>query len=464
MRRFAISVLVLLLVLSAFCLTAQGVAAQGPIIDSVTPAENSTITTNAPTIVVEYHDSLGIDIPSVKLVVNGTDVTSSDWGTIVTSDGVTFAVPSVLPLQEGNNTVTISVANYLGEVTTRTWNFTVNTNYVPASQRIDVWGIIQYMIYALILVGVALVAYVAYLRLIRKITWKKYFAQHPERKKYVSLYLPIGIGAIVLVTVFLLIAIGTIAIVWSWELAAIVAFIVAAGPVAIRGRMEKSRLHRYEVAFAQFLFELADAIRGGIDPAKAVVEFSSGNTGVMKDQMQIAADGIRMGRPFEEMMMVMVEPMKSDLITRYASLIGEASKMGGDISVVIHRAAKDMDDMIRIEEERRRQVAMQATTIYISFAVLVVVVYQLISIYPSLGQFNIGLLGGSPLTAASAAPAVARMSFDTLKLRFFDMILIDAVGAGLLIGIFSEGKLKFGLLQAIGMVVVATVFFAVAVF
>jgi flagellar protein FlaJ len=155
--------------------------------------------------------------------------------------------------------------------------------------------------------------------------------------------------------------------------------------------------------------------------------------------------------------------MNSGLISRYASLIGEASKLGGDISVVIHRAAKDMDDMIRIENERRRQISMQATTIYISFAVLLIVTYLLINMYPSIGSLDLGIIGGSGLQgqAASAAP---RMSYELVIRRFFHLILINSICAGLLIGLFSEGQLKYGLLHAIVMVIASTVFFSVMVF
>jgi hypothetical protein len=56
------------------------------------------------------------------------------------------------------------------------------------------------------------------------------------------------------------------------------------------------------------------------------------------------------------------------------------------------------------------------------------------------------------------------MSFTTLKIRFFHLVLINSVGAGCLIGIFSDGKLKFGLLHAMVMVAASTVFFALLVF
>ena len=152
------------------------------------------------------------------------------------------------------------------------------------------------------------------------------------------------------------------------------------------------------------------------------------------------------------------------MITRYASIIGEASNVGGQISTIIYRAAKDMDDSIKIEAERARQLTAQATTIYIAFGILMAIVYQLISIYPSLGTMDMSLMAGGGLGAGGGGSTINRMSFETLKERFFHLILVNSLGAGLLIGLFTNGKLKFGLVHSIVMISAATVFFILMVF
>jgi Flp pilus assembly protein TadB len=241
---------------------------------------------------------------------------------------------------------------------------------------------------------------------------------------------------------------------------------IALVPYAIDSQREKKRLNSYERAFSQFLFELADAIRGGIDPAKAVIEFASVDRSLMKKHLKVAADGIKLGRPFEEMLGVMVDPMKSKLIKRYASLIGESSKIGGDISVVIHRAAQDMDELIEIEEERRRQLMMQAATIYIAFGVLLIVVWQLTTIYPSLGTIDFSALGtaGLPTDGNQASSSPERMSLTTMEQRFFEVVLLVGISSGIIIGVLIYGQPKMGLIHALVMSLAAAVFFAIMVF
>ena len=209
---------------------------------------------------------------------------------------------------------------------------------------------------------------------------------------------------------------------------------------------------------------MADAMRGGIDPSKAIIEMSKNDTSILKKHLKIAANGLEMGRPFEEMIEAMVKPIDSKLIKRYASLIGETAKIGGEIAQVVHRAAKDMDDLIKIDQDRGRSLSIQGTTIYISFGVLVVIVYLLISIYPSLGSADFGsIFSGFGSTSASSstsssANAVAPMTLVTLEQRFLDLTIITGLGSGIIIGLFTNGKAKYGLIHGLGMMLGGVIF------
>jgi archaellum biogenesis protein FlaJ (TadC family) len=163
-------------------------------------------------------------------------------------------------------------------------------------------------------------------------------------------------------------------------------------------------------------------------------------------------------------MEVMVRSIKSDLVQRYAKLIGETSKVGGETSQVIHRTAKDMDDFLKINQERRRQLTSQVTTIYIAFAVLLIVLYQLISMFPSLGTIDISLLSATnPEAAGTGGNVASQMSFLTMKRRFFHLVIINSLGTGLIIGEFIEGKIKFGLIHSVIMVLASVLFFGILI-
>jgi hypothetical protein len=182
----------------------------------------------------------------------------------------------------------------------------------------------------------------------------------------------------------------------------------------------------------------------------------------MRKPLRIAADGIQVGRPFDEVLKTMVEPMKSSLISRYANLIGEASTVGGETSIVIHRAAKDMDEFIKIEVERAGALYLPVVVLYIAFAVLMAVLFALLYIAPSIGTLNVGTAFGSasPLTAGVSGQQAARLDPTLLKERFFELMLINSLGTGIIIGAFTEGRARDGLVHSLGLVAATTVAFA----
>ncbi|HYK93952.1 MAG TPA: hypothetical protein VEY07_07935, partial [Thermoplasmata archaeon] len=91
--------------------------------------------------------------------------------------------------------------------------------------------------------------------------------------------------------------------------------------------------------------------------------------------------------------------------------------------------------------------------------------FALLNIAPSLGSINVSFLGvGSPLSGhAPATSGVPHLDVSSLRERFFDLMAINAVGTGAIIGAFAEGKPKYGLVHSLallGATVVAFVFLA----
>ena len=101
--------------------------------------------------------------------------------------------------------------------------------------------------------------------------------------------------------------------------------------------------------------------------------------------------------------------------------------------------------------------------IYIAFAVLMAVLFALLYIAPTLGTLNVSFLGlGSPLASGgSAAPAIPKLTVPEMKERFFELMVINALGTGAIIGAFTEGKARFGLLHSLGLAAATAIAFLV---
>lgn len=417
-----------------------------------------------PTIEAKFSDSVPVNSSLVFLYVDGENVTASG-DVVIGTNTISYAVPTILKLPDGANSVTIMATDTDGHTATLSWNFTVVPPAPISSNPLGGLTPIRLLLYLGVtaaVAGGAVGGYILYLRQTTRFTFRRYCATHEVSRTYLDLYLPIG-AAFVFVLVGLSYVFSTPGLPSNAaDYVFIIAIFIALTAFGIDSRAELHRVRAFERAFAQFLFEMADAMRGGLDPAKALVELSKTHTNILAKPLRIAADGVRLGRPFEAILREMVATMRSRLISRYAGLIADASTIGGETAMVVYRAAKDMDDFVKIEEEREKQLMLPVAVIYIAFAVLMAVLFALLYIAPTLGTLNVSFLGaGSPLSGSGGATAIPRLSDATLTERFFELMIINALGTGAIIGAFTEGKARYGILHSLGLVAATAIAFLV---
>src|SRR5262249_45090229 len=94
-----------------------------PSIRSLTPENQSSVTVSRPTISATFDDSngTGVDSHSVRLLLDGVDVTSN---ANVTSRSISY-VPSV-GIGPGRHDVTLTAVDQAGNHVTKRWSFRVN--------------------------------------------------------------------------------------------------------------------------------------------------------------------------------------------------------------------------------------------------------------------------------------------------------------------------------------------------
>jgi pilus assembly protein TadC len=463
MKKIAIiSILLFMIILS----TSTCLAQENTLIKSVSPEDKATVNSKTPTLSVEFHEEVKIDEKTIILEIGIAKINMLDAEDPeqFTFDGQVFTyTPTEIWSFKNKQNYTISfyVEDFSGNSDQISWEIFIDLAYRDARQsELDIFAIITYIFYGLILGLIAFIIIIIYLKITRKFTFEKYFAQHPMQKNYLVIYLPLAIAVFFTLINLAYITDTTEELpIYSFEYVLILGLLIGITPFAIESQLEKIRIQKYERAFAQLLFEMADAMRGGLDPAKAIIELSKTESGILIYQLKRAAEAIKIGRPFDEVIQIMVSKLKSSLISRYAKLIAEASKVGGDASQVIYRAAKDMDDFIKVTMERRRQLHIQIVTIYIGFIVLLIIIWLLLAMFPDLGSMDLSLLGSSSLEDAATTDSYERMSPLVMRQRFLHAVLINCIGTGLVIGGFTEGKVKYGLGHIIILIIVAIIFF-----
>lgn len=433
------------------------------------PYANNVTKETTPLLVIQIVDESNIDMDNIKLEAYGFDDLDEWEETTINQTTITHQISPIFALNNGNHTVKLSISDEHGNEADYAWNFTVNTNLKEERESVNYFRI--FVIAIVIVVVIALITLLSigiYLKVTKDFNFVKFYRRHPINKEKSLIITPIVIGILVFLGGLLYYYQYDINEEYYMEYLVIASFFLIFTSLTIQAQMEKNSIINYEHGFSQLLFELADAMRGGIDPAKAIVELSNTNTGTLSKQLKIGAKNIKAGRPFEEVLLTIAEPTNSKIIARYASLIGESSKVGGEIAQVIHRSAKDMEDMLKVVSERRRQLVIQTFTIYIAFFVLVAIMWMLIGIYPQLTEIDFTFFTDFNLEAAAASAdettTSIRMSITDIKRKFFHVILINSMGSGLIIGKLIHGKIKYGLLHSIILVGMASLIFFLFIF
>jgi flagellar protein FlaJ len=218
--------------------------------------------------------------------------------------------------------------------------------------------------------------------------------------------------------------------------------LIAITPFSIDLFLKKRRLRRYEEDYSDFLFEMSEMMRGGIDPVKAVTELSKSNLGSITKPVRIATARMAYGKSFEYSMRKLAESTGSLLIDRYTDLLIHASYTGGNVSDQIQKSADDMKRFINLEREKEGGLSMYVIIMYMTQGLLLMLSGVFIfSVLPSLQNVNLGMfIKGS---SGAALSKTATMQY------IYHIVMINAFFVGLISGKVSTGSIKHGLKHSI---------------
>ncbi|MDA4123671.1 MAG: type II secretion system F family protein [Thaumarchaeota archaeon] len=238
----------------------------------------------------------------------------------------------------------------------------------------------------------------------------------------------------------------------NFDLILTVSLLVALGPYSADATLAGRKVRKYEEDFTDFLFELSELIRGGIDPVKATLTLSQGSLGSITKPVQIVAKQMEIGFTFEQAMRNLAVSLKSPLVNRYIDLVIQASYSGGAVANLIQRASADMSTFLNIEEEKRAGLSQYMIVLYAGQVILIALCAILVvQFLPELSV--ISQLGSTSFT--SSILGQADIGSVPLERDLYLLVVINGFMGGLVIGKISEGKLKHGIKHSLILVLIA---------
>ena len=227
------------------------------------------------------------------------------------------------------------------------------------------------------------------------------------------------------------------------------AVIIGLAPYGFDVYRQKRKRIRYEQDFSRFLFELAELLRGGLDPVAGVIELASSSTPEVYKRMEslapqidLLAKQLQWGMTFEEGMYDLAKRLKSELIAKYSDLVVRASRIGGQIGEVILQCSDDMEKTFMLEREKDAELREYITIIYIAqFTLVGLLVLLLKLVIPALQALSFEATGGG-LAGLGFSIRPVKINFPQ---SFFHLIMINGFASGIIGGVMSEGDALQGL-------------------
>lgn len=249
----------------------------------------------------------------------------------------------------------------------------------------------------------------------------------------------------------------------------ILAVLIAIVPYSVSSFIERMRLRRYEEEYSEFLFEISELLRSGIDPMKSLIEISktgsAGEKGIVKTPkahlkaltplVKGAASMLAIGYSFEHAMTKMAADTKSELIRKYAYLVVMATYTGGDVSNIIFKTSADMKTFLKIQKEKESDLKQYMVIFYASHLVLIITIYMLCDqLLPYMENIELGSGGGVLFGGGGTMVGGGFENIDITR-YLFHLIMINAFAMGLAVGKITHGSIKQGLLHSSTLMIIS---------
>lgn len=203
---------------------------------------------------------------------------------------------------------------------------------------------------------------------------------------------------------------------------------------------ENKRQKIVEAQFLEFVRALSEAVKSGISIPKAISNASKHEYGPLNPYVRKLANQLEWGIPVEKALTTFATDTKNSVIKRSVSIIIEAEQSGGDIRDILVSVVDSVLAIKKIKEERKASVYNQIVQGYIVYFLFIgIMIFLQVWLFPKLTS-----LTGSGLTGA--ASLASNFDFNSI---FLALILIQGFFAGLMIGKFSTGQLRDGILHSL---------------
>ena len=230
----------------------------------------------------------------------------------------------------------------------------------------------------------------------------------------------------------------------------------AIGPIGFYNHLKAKKKQEIEEHLPDFLREISSSASSGMTVFDAIKSSASGDHGRLTPELQKMAAQLSWGIPVKEALENFAKRVNTESVKRIAVTINKALEIGGNTSAVFEAAAKEIDQIKLVEEQRRAEMSLYSMVIFISFFVFLAVIMIIDqTIFAAIFDVQSKMPAGEGI--ANTGLQLAEVEPDSLRNTFFAFVLVQSIGGGLLGGFMMDGRLSSGV--RFGFVLVIVSFF-----
>lgn len=275
------------------------------------------------------------------------------------------------------------------------------------------------------------------------------------------MYLLIGISAGVTIFLFLLGLLVLINIVSTEEIGLtwvdfmVLGVLSAIGPIGFYNHLQNKKKKEVEDHLPDFLREISSSTASGMTVFDAINSAAMGEHGQLTPELRRMSAQLSWGISVREAMENFAKRINTNAVKRMTVTINKALEIGGNTSAVFEAAAKEIDQVKKVELQRKTEMSMYSIVIFISFFVFLAVMLVIDkTIFQAIFDLQDQMAGQS-----IGNLRIANIDHTLLKYTFFSFVIVQSIGGGLLGGFMMDGRLSSGVRFGFLLVVISFIVF-----
>jgi flagellar protein FlaJ len=233
------------------------------------------------------------------------------------------------------------------------------------------------------------------------------------------------------------------------------AIIILIAPVGFYNYLKLKTKKEMQQRLPDFLVEIGDSLSTGMNIFESIKAAEKGHYGKLSPEIKKMKTQLSWNISMKNVLFDFANRMKSAIVQRIIIVIDKGLMMGGNTPRIFKAAAKEVDQVNQVENQRRSIMSIYALVIVICFFVFLAIVIILnATIYKDYIEIQAkqAISGRSPIKLSTVDPLL-------LEYTLYSFVFVQSLGAGILAGFMMDGKISSGVRYSVILGIISMIVF-----